>query len=157
MNPPIYIMNPTMKFYDNILNKNNKGVRIMDIDKLYKGKTYVLDIHGTVTIGPLINKIEPKNKYNTENAFIEIEYYVMYFRIGTAKYDGINMEDQVHQYSLQSHLNLPAMQLKIYEYPLNFELQKQIKNYWYYIKTVKNLCVEINISEDIEKMIKSFL
>ena len=45
MNPPIYIMNPTMKFYDNILNKNNKGVRIMDIDKLYKGKTYVLDIH----------------------------------------------------------------------------------------------------------------
>ena len=140
--PPVY--------YDNILNKNNKGKRIMDMDKLYKGQIYVLDMHGDIRCGPLINKELSDLKERTN-------YFGMYFCIGTAKYDGINMKDQVHQYHLQSHLNLPAMQLEIYEYHLTGDLEAQIKNFWYYKKTVYNLCRELNINEDIEKWIKLFL
>ena len=49
------------------------------------------------------------------------------------------------------------MQLEIYEYHLTGDLEAQIKNFWYYKKTVYNLCRELNINEDIEKWIKLFL
>ncbi len=52
-------------------------------------------------------------------------YYGIYFRIGLAKYDGITMTDQIHQYHLQSHLNLHSIKLKIYEYNLSSQLQEQ--------------------------------
>ena len=73
-----------------------------------------------------------------------------------AKYDGITLDDQVHQYHLQSHLNLPAMQLYIYEYNLAGNLQEQIKTWRYYKKTINNLCKELNIPEDIERMINRY-
>ena len=85
-----------------------------------------------------------------------INYYGMYFRIGLAKYDGITLTVQVHQYHLQSHLNLPAMQLNIYEYNLADNLQKQIKYWRYYKKTINNLCKELNIPEDIERLINKY-
>ena len=116
-----------MKFYDNIYDVNNKGKRIMDMDKLNERKLYVLDMHGDIKCGPLVKK-ELSDMVDRTN------YYGMYFRIGLAKYDGITLQDQIHQYHLQSHLNLPAMQLHIYEYNLADNLQKQIKTWWYYKK-----------------------
>ena len=139
-----------MKFYDNIYDVNNKGKRIMDMDKLNEGKQYVLDMHGDIKCGPLVKK-ELSDMVDRTN------YYGMYFRIGLAKYDGITMQDQIHQYHLQSHLNLPAMQLKIYEYNLASNLQEQIKTWWYYKKTINNLCKELGVCEDIERMINKYL
>ena len=89
---------------------------------------------------------------------VEINYYGIYFRIGFAKYDGITVSDQIRQYHLQSHRNIRDMHyIQIYEYYLSHDLQKQIKTRWYYKKTVNNLCSELNICEDIEKMIIRFL
>ena len=139
-----------MKFYDNIYDVNNKGKRIMDMDKLNEGKQYVLDMHGDIKCGPLVKK-ELSDMVDRTN------YYGMYFRIGLAKYDGITLQDQIHQYHLQSHLNLPAMQLKIYEYNLAGNLQEQIKTWWYYKKTINNLCKELGVCEDIERMINKYL
>ena len=110
----------------------------MDMDKLNEGKQYVLDMHGDIKCGPLVKK-ELSDMVDRTN------YYGMYFRIGLAKYDGITMKDQIHQYHLQSHLNLPAMQLKIYEYNLASNLQEQIKTWWYYKKTINNLCKELGV------------
>jgi hypothetical protein len=138
-----------MKFYDNIYDVNNKGKRIMDMDKLNEGKQYVLDMHGDIKCGPLVKK-ELSDMVDRTN------YYGMYFRIGLAKYDGITLQDQIHQYHLQSHLNLPAMQLHIYEYNLASNLQEQIKTWWYYKKTIFNLCKELGICEDIERMISKY-
>jgi len=138
-----------MKFYDNIYDVNNKGNRIMDMDKLTEGKLYVLDMHGDIKFGPLIKK-ELSNLVDITN------YYSMYFRVGFAKYDGITLTDQIHQYHLQSHQNLPAMQLKIYEYNLAGNLQEQIKYWQYYKKTINNLCKELNIPEDIERLISKY-
>lgn len=139
-----------MKFYNNIYNVNNKGKRIMDMDKLNEGKLYVLDMHGDIKCGPLVKK-ELSDMVDRTN------YYGMYFRIGLAKYDGITMQDQIHQYHLQSHLNLPAMQLHIYEYNLASNLQEQIKTWWYYKKTINNLCKELGVCEDIERLINKYL
>ena len=115
-------MQSEMKFYDNIYDVKNKGNRIMDMDKLTEGQKYILDMHGDIKCGPLINK-------ELSDMDDRINYYGIYFRIGLAKYDGITLTNQIHQYHLQSHLNLPAMQLKIYEYNLAGNLQEQIK-YW---------------------------
>ena len=142
-------MQSYMKFYNNKFEVNNKGSRVMDMDKLTEGKLYVLDMHGDIKCGPLIKK-ELSDLVDRTN------YYGMYFRIGLAKYDGITLTDQIHQYHLQSHLNLPAMQLHIYEYNLAGNLQEQIKYYRYYKKTINNLCKERNISEDIERMINRY-
>ena len=139
-----------MKFYNNKFDVNNKGERIMDMDKLTEGKLYVLDMHGDIKCGPLVKK-ELSDMVDRTN------YYGMYFRIGLAKYDGITMQDQIHQYHLQSHLNLPAMQLKIYEYNLASNLQEQIKTWRYYKKTINNLCKELNIPDDIERLISKYL
>ena len=143
-------MQSYMKFYDNIYDVNNKGKRIMDMDKLCEGKQYVLDMHGDIKCGPLVKK-ELSNSVDRTN------YYGMYFRVGLAKYDGITLQDQIHQYHLQSHLNLPAMQLKIYEYNLAGNLQEQIKYWRYYKKTINNLCKELNIPDDIERLISKYL
>ena len=43
-------MQSYMKFYDNIYDVNNKGKRIMDMDKLNEGKLYVLDMHGDLIV-----------------------------------------------------------------------------------------------------------
>jgi hypothetical protein len=139
-----------MKFYDNMYDVNNKGSRVMDMDKLTEGKLYVLDMHGDIKFGPLIKK-------ELSVMVDRINEYGIYFRIGFAKYDGITLTDQIHQYHLQSHLNLPAMQLKIYEYNLAGNLQEQIKWTKYYKKTINNLCKELNISEDIERLISKYL
>ncbi len=112
-------MQSVMKFYNNIYNVNNKGKRIMDMNKLTEGKLYVLDMHGDIKFGPLIKK-------DLSNFVDRTNYYGLYFRIGLAKYDGITLTDHVHQYHLQSNLNLPAMQLHIYEYNLAGNLQDQI-------------------------------
>jgi len=45
------------------------------------------------------------------------------------------------------------MQLHIYEYNLAGNLQEQIKYWRYYKKTINNLCKELNIPEDIERLI----
>jgi hypothetical protein len=142
-------MQSVMKFYNNIYNVNNKGKRIMDMNKLTEGKLYVLDMHGDIKFGPLIKK-------DLSNFVDRTNYYGLYFRIGLAKYDGITLTDHVHQYHLQSHLNLPAMQLHIYEYNLFSQLQEQIKYWQYYKKTINNLCKELNIPEDIERIIKLY-
>jgi hypothetical protein len=143
-------MQNEMKFYDNIYDVNNKGTQIINMDKLTESKLYLLDMHGDIKCGPLVKK-DLSDFVNRTN------YYGMYFRIGLAKYDGITLTDQVHQYYLQSHLNLPAMQLKIYEYNLAGNLQEQIKCWRYYKKTINNLCKELNICEDIEIMINKYL
>ena len=129
-----------MKFYDNIYDVNNKGARIMDMDKLNVGQKYILFINGQVECGPLIKKT-----LSNLPEIYAINYYGIYFRIGLAKYDGITLQDQIHQYHLQSHLNLPAMQLHIYEYNLASNLQEQIKTWWYYKKTINNLCKELGV------------
>lgn len=141
-----------MKYYDNIFNEKNKGARVMDIDKLIEGQIYLLDMQGDIKCGPL-----SKKTLSNLPEINEINYYGIYFRIGMAKYDGITMKDQVYQYHLQSHLNLPAMQLKIYEYNLAGNLQEQIKLTKYYKKTIFNLCKELGVCEDIERMINKYL
>jgi hypothetical protein len=136
------------KYYDNSFDVANKGKRILDFNKLNVGQKYLLTIHEQVECGPLIQK--------DLSSGLQINYYGMSFRIGTAKYDGINMVDQVHLYHLQSHLNLPAMQLCIFEYKLAGNLQEQIKWIKYYKKTINNLCSELNVSEDIERLIGKY-
>ena len=140
-----------MKMYNNIYDVNNIGKRIMDINKLNIGQKYISFICGEVQCGPLIKKT--LSELTIPN---EINYYGIYFRIGLAKYDGINIEDRVHQYYLQSHLNLPELKLQIYEYNLAGNLQEQIKWTKYYKKTINNLCSELNISEDIERLINKY-
>ncbi len=140
-------------YYNNkfIIPKNKK--QIIDIDKLYEGQLYLLDMNRAINCGPLIKKTINISPYKTT-------YNSIYFKVGTAKYDGINMNEQIHQYHIQSQVNLSDIKLKIYDYVLDNSLQYQIKNYWYckYCKkTVYNLCNELNISEDIEKMIQLFL
>jgi hypothetical protein len=137
-------------YYNNNFDANNKGKRILDMDKLYEGQIYLLDMHGIHTCGQLIEK-------SLSDLPERINYYSMYFKIGTAKYDKINMVNMINQYHLQSHLNLPAMQLYIYEYHLANQLQYQIKHFWYYKKSVNNLCKELHICEDIEKVIYKYL
>lgn len=41
-------MQSYMKFYNNKFEVNNKGSRVMDMDKLTEGKLYVLDMHGDI-------------------------------------------------------------------------------------------------------------
>ena len=143
-------MTNRMQFFNNIFEVKNKGARIMDINKLNEEQKYILDMSGDIKCGPLI-----KNTLQLCMTDSQL-YYGMYFRIGLAKYDGITLDDQVHQYHLQSHLNLPAMQLYIYEYNLAGNLQEQIKYWRYYKKTINNLCKELNIPEDIERLSKYF-
>ena len=144
-------MQSSSKYYDNKIEVKNKGARVMDMDKLNEGQLYVLDMHGDIKCGPLVNKtLSNLSKINA------INYYGIYFRIGLAKYDGITMTDQIHQYHLQSHLNLHSIKLKIYEYNLSSQLQEQIKTWRYYKKTINNLCKELNICEDIERMINKY-
>ena len=141
-----------LKYYDNIFNEKNKGARVMDIDKLNVGQKYILFINGQVECGPLIKKT-----LSNLPEIYAINYYGIYFRIGLAKYDRITLTDQEHHYQLQSHLNLPAMKLKIYEYNLAGNLQEQIKYWRYYKKTINNLCKELNIPDDIERLISKYL
>ena len=142
-------MQSSSKYYDNKIEVKNKGARGMDMDKLNEGQLYVLDMHGDIKFGPLIKK-------ELSVMVDRINEYGIYFRIGLAKYDGITLTDQIHQYHLQSHLNLPAMQLQIYEYNLAGNLQEQIKTWRYYKKTINNLCKELNIPEDIERIINKY-
>ena len=141
-----------LKYYDNIFNVKNKGARVMDIDKLIEGQIYLLDMQGDIKCGPLSKKT--LSNLPEINA---INYYGIYFRVGMAKYDGINMKDQVYHYHLQVHLNLSITPICIYEYYLAGNLQKQIKTWRYYKKTINNLCKELNIPEDIERIINKYL
>jgi len=122
-----------MKLYDNKFDVKNKGSRIMDMDKLNEGQTYILDMHGNIKCGPLIKKTL-SDLVNSTN------YYGIYFRVGMATYDRINMKDQVYHYHLQVHLNLSITPICIYEYNLAGNLQEQIKTWRYYKKTINNLC-----------------
>ena len=141
-----------LKYYDNIFNEKNKGARVMDIDKLNVGQKYILFINGQVECGPLSKKT--LSNLPEINA---INYYGIYFRVGMAKYDGINMKDQVYHYHLQVHLNLSITPICIYEYYLAGNLQEQIKTWRYYKKTINNLCKELNIPDDIERLISKYL
>ena len=145
------------KLYDNIFNFKNAGPRIYNMDDLHEGQKYVLDIPGSnnepqYECGPLIKKTHTKNV----KLPYEIGYCGIWFRIGTAKYNGTKMEDQVHQYHWQDHIKLSDMRVKIYEYYLDGDLQTQIRLLPYYKKTVKNICSELNICEDIERLISRY-
>jgi hypothetical protein len=143
-------MNNAQYFY-NHFDPTSRCKQILDFDQLYTGQNYILVTDQDVLCGPLVRK-------TLSNSTIEINYYGIYFRIGLAKYDGITVSDQIRQYHLQSHRNIRDMHyIQIYEYYLSRNLQKQIKTWWYYKKTVNNLCSELNICEDIEKMITKFL
>jgi hypothetical protein len=139
-----------MQFFNNIFDVKNKGKLVLDIGKLNEGQTYILYMSGDIKCGPLI-----KNTLQLCMTDPQL-YYGIYFRIGLAKYDGITMTDQIHQYHLQSHLNLHSIKLKIYEYNLSSQLQEQIKTWRYYRKTIFNLCKELNIPEDIERLINKY-
>ena len=143
-------MNNAQYLY-NHFDPESRGKRILDFDQLYTGQNYILVTEHEVLCGPFVRK-------TLSQSIGEINYYGIYFRIGLAKYDGITISNQIHQYHLQSHLNIRDMHyLQIYEYYLSRDLQKQIKTRWYYKKTVNNLCSELNICEDIEKYIFRFL
>ena len=140
----------TFKFYDNPYELANKGKQITDINKLYEGQYYLLDMNGTIKCGYLIQK-------TLSNSTTDINYYGMYFKVGNSILDGVTLINQIRQYHIQSHCNLDIMKLKIYEYYFSVNLQKQIKWFKYYKKTTNNLCTELNIPEDIQKIIFKYL
>jgi len=142
-------MNNPQYFY-NSFNPASRGKQIFEFDQLYTGQNYILVIDKDVLCGPLVRK-------TISNSTVEINYYGIYFRIGLAKYDGITISDKIHQYHLQSHLNIRDMHLQIYEYDLSRDLQKQIKTRWYYKKPMMNLCSELRICEDMQYYILKFL
>lgn len=138
------------KYFYNNFDSNSKGKQILDFDKLYTGQKYILVQNQYFVCGPLVKK-------TLSNSNFEMNYYEIYFRIGLAKYDGITISDQIHQYHIQSHETLRSIQLQIYECYLSQDLQTQIKTRWYYKKTVMNLCKELNICEDMQFYILRFL
>mgnify|MGYP000595236004 CR=1 FL=1 len=143
------------KYYFNHFNSKNAGNRIYDINKLYEGQNYLLTSNSCGIedeCGPLSKKTFSGSLYSTKMA-----YYSIYIRIGTAKYDGINMKDQIHEYHWQRQCTLADMYIEVYEYRLDLNLQTQIKWCKYYKKTVKNLCAELGISEDLEKIICKYI
>jgi hypothetical protein len=149
------------KYYSNHFNSKNAGNRIYDINKLYEGQNYLLTYNnndfssnswGKDECGPLSKKTFSGRLDSTEMA-----YYGIYVRIGTAKYDGLNMKDQIHEYHWQRQCTLADMRIEVYEYRLDLNLQTQIKWCKYYKKTVKNLCSELGICEDVEKIICKYI
>jgi hypothetical protein len=149
------------KYYSNIFNSNNRGKRILSIDKLYEGQNYLITYEkktattswGNDECGPLTKKTFS----GTLNS-VEMAYYGIYIRMGTAKYDGITMTDQIHEYHWQEQCTLADMlYMRVYEYKLDIDLQTQLKLFNYYKKTAKNLCIELNICEDIEQIIRKYL
>ncbi len=119
------------KYYFNQFNSKNAGKRIVSIDKLYEGQNYLitydkvgLDESSAADIcGPLVEKSFSGTPGSTEMAYYGIE-----FRVGTAKYDGINMKDQINQFNWQRQCTLADMRIKVYEYRLDLNLQAQIKH-----------------------------
>lgn len=148
------------KYYFNQFNSKNAGKRIMSIDKLYEGQNYLItydkvgldESRGADICGPLVEKSFSGTPSSTKMAYYGIE-----FRIGTAKYDGINMKDQINQFHWQQQCTLADMRLKVYEYRLDLNLQAQIKWFNYYKKTAKNVCVELGVCEDVERIMLKFL
>ena len=161
MNPnPIPYIAHEPKYYFNQFNSNNAGKRIMSIDNLYKGQNYLVtydkyvpsDLWGLDICGPLVEK-----SFSGTPGSTEMGYYGIEFRVGTAKYDGINMKDQINQFHWQRQCTLADMRIKVFEYRLDLRLQTQIKWFKYYKKTAKNLCAELGICEDIERILLKFL
>ena len=138
------------KYFYNSVNQASRGKKIFKFDKLYHGQKYILVDNDVILCGPLIKK-------DLSDFVDRTNYYGIYFRIGLAKYDGITIKDQIYEYHIQSHCDIIDIQLKIYECYLFQDLQQQIKNQWYYKKTIMNLCKELKICEDIEYYILKFL
>ena len=150
-------MNNAQYFYNKV-DLNSKGKRIFDFDKLYPGQKYILVQNQYFACGPLVKK----TLSNLPGC--RMNYYGIYFRVGFAKYDGITISDQTHQYHLQSHQTFRNLQTQIYECYLSRDLQIQINSQSYciimqryYKKTVMNLCKELNICEDMQYYILKFL
>ena len=75
---------------------------------------------------------------------------------GHSKHDGIPLKEQIREYHYQSQLkSLLNIKLEIYEYLLDSNIQKDIKNY-YYIKLLSKMCNMFNISNDIEKLLLAY-
>jgi hypothetical protein len=152
-----------MLFYDNYYCLDTKlDTNICDIKKLYPDRSYLLVMHDDIRRGVFQNltygncNSECKVDCYLNKNFNNIHYYGMYFLVGNAKYDAINLKDQIHQYHLQSHISLENMQLKIYDYPLNNNIQLQIKKFWYK-KYFSKFCNDFKIPSDIELIILSFI
>ena len=161
------------ELYDNIFNFKNAGKRIYNMDDLHEGQKYVLDIAPSThprSKYVLLDDIPVPNspsdqecgilihKYHDEITLpTQVSFWGLWFRIGIVNYNGTKMEDRIHTYHWPDHIKTTDMRVKIYEYYLDRDLQTQIRLLPYYKKTVKNICSELNICEDIERMICRYL
>jgi hypothetical protein len=121
------------KFYDNIVNPNCIGNLVSELSKLNEGQIYVINIGGQFKCGPLVKfniTVSPPDKTN---------WYNLYFCVGMAKYDDINMQDQINEFHYQENCshNIEF----IYEYHLDKNIQEDLQNYIHFKKIYK-MCVK---------------
>ena len=120
---------------------SSKYKRIIDKDKLHIGSLYLMEWKSLFSCGKLIKK-QDDDKFGLS----------IYFLVGNAYYGTNILQEQVHQYHIQSS-NLLNIIINFYDYPLDYAIQQQIK----YAKYVKALAVSKNIPNELERIILSYL
>jgi len=143
----------------------NIGKQVDTIYKLNEGQIYIIEITtGNMIRGIIVPTIDTKNisKSYTCGILINKKISNQYsnnvdFHVGYIYDDNKNIKEHIYNLFLACDLTSIKSITRIYEYYLTFDLQRQIKWSMYYKKTINNLCKELQINEDIEKMIFKFL
>ena len=91
------------------------------------------------------------------NKLNKIEYNSLYFQVGMTIYtEEIGLEQCIQEFHTQSHIPLSNHCLQIFCYKMDNKIQNQLKNY-HYIQAIASFCKSLNISEDIQREIISFM
>ena len=126
---------------------NNKFVkpkimneRIMNSNKMYIGKYYLIDFENWIECGKLINCI------HTEYGFS------VYFLIGNAYYNNAILQEQIHEYHIKNE-NFNSTCIKFYDYYMDEKIQYKIKLY----PIINFICKKNKIPYDIQRIIELFI
>ena len=134
--------------YYNYIHLNNKGDYIEDMDKLYIGKSYVIEFYDSIQRGTFLYKTSKKEPQL---------FFTIVFEGGVMSYDNSKFKKMVYQCYYQ--YNQQFNKLKIYECILDVQLKSEMNDYWrkMYTTFVVNICKNRNMCEDIEEHICSYL
>jgi hypothetical protein len=114
--------------------------RIINSDKMYIGRYYLINFENWLECGKLINC------NHTDYGFS------IYFLIGNAYYNSSILQDQVHQYHIQ-HENFNSIRVNFYDYYMDVKIQNKIKLY----PIIKLICKIKKIPYDIQRIIELFI
>ena len=131
--------------YYNYIHANNIGNYIENIDKLYVGKSYVIEFYDTIQRGTFLYKTSKTEPHLS---------FTLNFEGGLMTSSG-NQNKKI-EYKLAYQYQVKLNNLKIYEYVLDTRLKAEMTDYWHK-KNTSFLCKKKELCEDIEANILSYL